>query len=110
MKIKLFHLSGEAMKPRPDVPSILPFAYSHADAEWIQQQLLILSPVTRQKAMQRYAAVYQETFDAEPVSYRKENRARHEANTRLRLFVRNHGRALQGYTAEPPLAGTQPRS
>jgi len=88
----------------------MPIAYCLADEDWIQQQLLILTPAARQKAIQRYAAVYQESFEAEPVSYRKENRARHEANTRLRLFVRNHGRALQGYTAEPPLAGTQPRS
>ena len=94
----------------PDTRSDMPQEHSQADAEWIQQQLLILTPAVRQKAIQRYAAVYQETFEAEPVSYRKENRARHEANTRLRLFVRNHGRALQGYTAEPPLAGTQARS
>ncbi|WP_312995625.1 hypothetical protein [Leclercia sp.] len=94
----------------PDRRADMPQEYSQADAEWIQQQLLSLTPAVRQKAIQRYAAVYQETFEAEPVSYRKENRARHEANTRLRLFVRNHGRALQGYTAEPPLAGTQARS
>ena len=90
--------------------AMLPETYSQADAEWIKQQLLSLAPTARQKAIQRYAAVYQESFEAEPVSYRKENRARHEANTRLRLFVRNQGRALQGYTAEPPLAGTQSRS
>lgn len=90
--------------------SILPETYSQADAEWIKQQLFSLTPTARQKALQRYAVVYQETFEAEPVSYRKENRARHEANTRLRLFVRNQGRALQGYTAEPPLAGTRQRS
>ncbi|HCE4085059.1 TPA: hypothetical protein ROF92_003117 [Citrobacter freundii] len=90
--------------------SILPETYSQADAEWIKQQLFSLTPTARQKALQRYATVYQETFEVEPVSYRKENRARHEANTRLRLFVRNQGRALQGYTAEPPLAGTRQRS
>lgn len=89
---------------------VMPDNHSQADSDWIRQQLLILTPAVRQKAIQRYAAVYQETFEAEPVSYRKENRARHEANTRLRLFARNHGRALQGYTAEPPLAGTQARS
>nr|WP_249417562.1 hypothetical protein [Citrobacter freundii] len=94
----------------PDRRADMPQEYSQADAEWIQQQLLSLTPAVRQKAIQRYAAVYQETFEAEPVSYRKENRARHEANTRLRLFVRNHGRALQGYTTQPPLAGTQLRS
>lgn len=89
---------------------LLPSVYASADEEWIQQQLLSLTPAARHKAIQRYAAVYQESFETEPVSYRKENRARHEANTRLRLFVRNQGRALQGYTAEPPLAGSQPRS
>ncbi|MFS6815741.1 hypothetical protein [Citrobacter meridianamericanus] len=88
----------------------MPSTYSLADAAWINQQLLSLTSAARQKAIQRYAVVYQETFEAEPVSYRKENRARHEANTRLRLFVRNQGRALQGYTAEPPLAGTRQRS
>lgn len=86
---------------RPD-HGLLPSVYASADEEWIKQQLLSLTPAARQKAIQRYAAVYQESFEAEPVSYRKENRARHEANMRLRLFVRNHGRALQGYTAEPP--------
>lgn len=94
----------------PDTRSDMPQEHSQADAEWIQQQLLTLTPAVRHKAIQRYADVYQETFEAEPVSYRKENRARHEANTRLRLFVKNHSRALQGYTAEPPLAGTQTRS
>ena len=97
----------QGMKPDH---GLLPSAYASADEDWIQQQLLSLTPAVRQKAIQRYADVYQETFEAEPVTYRKENRARHEANTRLRLFVRNHGRALQGYTAEPPLVGTQARS
>ncbi|WP_237391424.1 hypothetical protein [Dryocola clanedunensis] len=85
----------------------MPESFSHTDGEWIQEQLLSLTPAARQKAVARYAAVYLETFESEPVSFRKENRARHEANVRLRLFVRNHGRALQGYTAEPPLAGAQ---
>lgn len=80
----------------------MPAVFCLADSQWIGEQLQSLSMAAKQKAMQRYAAVYQETFEAEPVSYRKENRARHEANTRLRLFVRNQGRALQGYTAEPP--------
>ncbi|MBF4179084.1 hypothetical protein [Lelliottia nimipressuralis] len=98
------------MRPDSYLSTDLPGIHSQADAEWIKQQLLILTPAARQKAIARYAAVYQESFEAEPVSYRKENRARHEANMRLRLFVRNHGRALQGYTTQPPLAGTQPRS
>ncbi|EBB6483890.1 hypothetical protein R3A61_003203 [Salmonella enterica] len=95
----------------PDyVPQVeMPPRYSQADAQWIQEQLLSLTPAARQKAVIRYAEVYQEAFESEPVSFRRENRARHEANTRLRLFVKSHGRALQGYTTEPPLAAVQPR-
>ena len=94
----------QGMKRESD---LLPSVYALADEEWIRQQLLCLTPAARQKAIQRYAAVYQESFEAEPVSYRKENRARHEANVRLRRFVDAHGRALQGYTTQPPLAGSR---
>lgn len=89
-----------------DMPSL----YSQADAAWIQEQLQQLTPSLRRKVAVKYAEVYQAAYDAEPVSYRQENRGRHEANVRLRLFVRTHGRALQGYTTQPPLAGTQQRS
>ncbi|MDS0778210.1 hypothetical protein OSC13_09910 [Serratia marcescens] len=90
----------------PDFQQIgLPELYCQSDASWIQEQLQQLTPSLRRKAAVKYAEVYQAAFDAEPVSYRQENRARHEANTRLRLFVKNHGKALQGYTASPPLAG-----
>ncbi|MEZ3140567.1 hypothetical protein [Citrobacter braakii] len=95
----------------PDYVQVeLPSVYSHADTAWIQQQLLSLPPSLRRKVSLKYAEVYEITFDAEPVSYRKENRARHEANVRLRRFVETHGRAIQGYTAQPPLAGTQHHS
>lgn len=80
----------------------MPEVFSQADAEWIQGQLLSLPPSVRQKAVIRYADVYQLTIDKELVSFRKENRARHEANTRLRLFADKHARALQGYTEKPP--------
>ncbi|MGP0904059.1 hypothetical protein [Serratia sp. CY76391] len=90
----------------PDFQQIgLPELYCQADASWIQEQLQQLTPSLRRKVAVKYAEVYQAAFDAEPVSYRQENRARHEANTRLRLFVKSHGKALQGHTASPPLAG-----
>lgn len=95
----------------PDYVQVeMPSLYSQADAAWIQQQLLGLPPSLRRKVALKYAEVYEITFDTEPVSYRKENRARHEANVRLRRFVETHGQAIQGYTAQPPLAGTQQRS
>lgn len=90
----------------PDFQQIgMPDLYCQADASWIQERLQQLTPSLRRKVAVKYAEVYQAAFDAEPVSYRQENRARHEANTRLRLFVRDHGKALQGYTTSPPLAG-----
>lgn len=95
----------------PDYVQVeMPTLYSQADAAWVQQQLLSLPPSLRRKVALKYAEVYEITFDAEPVSYRKENRARHEANVRLRRFVETHGRAIQGYTTQPSLAGTQQRA
>lgn len=85
--------------------TVMPEVFSQADVEWIQEQLFKLSPSVRQKAVIRYADVYQLMFEEELVSYRKENRARHEANTRLRLFADKHARALQGYTERPPSIG-----
>ena len=82
--------------------TVLPPVFSEADGEWIQEQLLRLSHSVRQIAVIQYADVYQLTMDEELVSFRKENRARHEANTRLRLFADKHARALQGYTEKPP--------
>ena len=92
----------------PDYVQIeMPAQYSQADAAWIQQQLLRLPSSLRRKIALKYSEVYEIEFNAEPVSYRQENRARHEANVRLRRFVDAHGRALQGYTTQPPLAGSQ---
>ncbi|HHG1482934.1 TPA: hypothetical protein ACPUNM_000639 [Klebsiella pneumoniae] len=85
----------------------MPSLYSQSDAEWIQEQLLRLPLSLRRKIALKYSEVYEIEFNAEPVSFRQENRARHEANVRLRRFVDAHGRALQGYTTQPPLAGSQ---
>ncbi|WP_258569920.1 hypothetical protein [Klebsiella michiganensis] len=85
----------------------MPAQYSQADSEWIQGQLLQLPPSLRRKVVVRYAEVYETEFNVEPVSFRQENRARHEANVRLRRFVDAHGRAMQGYTTQPPLAGSR---
>ena len=92
----------------PDYVQIeMPAQYSQADAAWIQEQLLRLPSSLRRKIALKYSEVYEIEFNAEPVSYRQENRARHEANVRLRRFVDAPGRALQGYTTQPPLAGSR---
>lgn len=84
----------------------LPIAHCDADASWIQEQLQLLPVAMRQRAVVRYAEIYQQAFDAEPVSYRQKNRARHEANTRLRLFVRKYYQAAMGLTEKAALAST----
>lgn len=92
----------------PDyLSAVMPSVFVPEDGRWIQEQLQALPPSLRRKVALKYAEVYETTFDAEPVSFRRENRARHEANTRLRKFVAAHGRAMQGYTAQPPLAVTR---
>ncbi|HDL8423764.1 TPA: hypothetical protein PXR45_002032 [Yersinia enterocolitica] len=85
------------------VQVIMPSVFCPEDGKWIQEQLQQLSPSLRRKVVAKYAEVYQVAFYSEPVSFRQENKARHEANTRLRLFVKSHGKALQGYTVSPPL-------
>lgn len=84
----------------------LPVMHCAADESWIQEQLLQLPVAMRQRAVVRYAEVYQQTFDAEPVSYKQENRARNEANTRLRVFVRKYYQAAMGLTEKATLSST----
>lgn len=84
----------------------MPTRYSQADAEWIQGQLLRLPHAMRQKAILSYSAVFEAAFDAEPASFRQENAGRHEANTRLRVFVERHYRAAMGLTEKATLTST----
>ena len=83
----------------------MPKHYFSDDANWIQEMLLQLSPSARNRALVAYSEVYQEHWELEPVSYRKVNKARHEANSRLRQYVRRYSKAMQGYTSAPLLVG-----
>lgn len=47
----------------------MPSQYCQADAQWIGEQLLRLSPSLRRKIAQRYSEVYEVEFEAEPVSF-----------------------------------------
>lgn len=49
----------------------MPGVYCLADESWVRQQLDSLTPTARHIAVARYAEVYQETFEAEPVSVRR---------------------------------------
>lgn len=91
------------MSHAPCVHVIMPVVFCADDGGWIQEQLVKLGSVTRGKIAMQYAEVYQSTWDAEPVSYRKENRARFAANTRLREYMRKYSEAGAGYTVAAPL-------
>lgn len=79
----------------------MPDHYFSDDAKWIQEQLMKLKATNRQKALIKYSEVYQAEWEREQVPYRKANKARHEANVRLRKFVEHYQRPMQGYTAKP---------
>lgn len=85
----------------PNQNRLMPDSYFPDDEKWIQEMLLQLSPGARNKALVAYSSVFDERWESEPVSYRKDNTARREANKRLREYVRKFNRAMQGYTAEP---------
>ena len=57
--------------------------------KWVNEQIAKLPTRLQQQVRQRYAEVYKEAYDAEPVEHRKDGRARFAANTRLREFVTN---------------------
>lgn len=86
----------------------MPKHYFPDDANWIQEMLLQLSPGARNRALVAYSEVYQEHWELELVSYRKVNKARHEANSRLRQHVRRYSKAMQGYTSAPLLVSDRP--
>ncbi|MBE0153501.1 hypothetical protein FOT80_29540 [Serratia fonticola] len=86
------------------VRTVMPTAFCREDAAWIQARLSELPIGTRSKVANQYSDVYQEAFDAEPVTYRQENAGRRAANERLRLFADRYARASVGHTQPPPLA------
>lgn len=79
----------------------MPDSYFEQDEQWIRDMLLRLKPSVRARVAIRYSAVYQQYFEQETATYRKENSARKAANTRLRIFVKNHASYLDGYVSEP---------
>ena len=57
------------------------------DREWINQQLGYLNNIERQRVCVAYSLVFNEAFTVEEREQRKLNRARYEANTRLRIYI-----------------------
>lgn len=81
----------------------MPSDFYKDDERWIREMLLHLDPSTRSKITMKYGEVFQNSWETEPISYKKNNRARHEANTRLRIFVRKYAAYSRGHVSEPEL-------
>jgi len=79
----------------------MPSSFHPDDEKWIREMLLHLDPSTRNKITSKYGEVFQYEWEMEPISYKKNNMARHEANTRLREFVRKYAAFSRGYVSEP---------
>lgn len=57
------------------------------DKKWIEEQLKKLPPSALRRAIEGYEKVFTENYDSEPIEYKKMNKARFAANTRLRKYV-----------------------
>jgi hypothetical protein len=79
----------------------LPENYCQEDEVWIREMLLNLDASTRNKITFKYSQVYSESWENEPIIYKKENKARNSANTRLREFVRKYAEFSKGKVSNP---------
>ena len=59
------------------------------DRKWILEQLRKIPAHEHADVVAGYGQLYQETYDAEPLDHKKENKARFTANSRLREYLKN---------------------
>ena len=75
----------------------MPNRYHKDDENYIKQQLMRLpTNILRAKCAQLYSQMFIKTHESEEVSYKKDNSARREANTRLRVFIDKQLPYMQG--------------
>lgn len=82
----------------------LPENHHPDDRKWIEEQLQLLSATMRQKAIDGYSEAYKTAYNSAKCDIKRDNKARHEANTRLRLFVQRYHKASLGHTITPPIS------
>lgn len=82
---------------------MMPDKFHPDDETWIQEMLLGLRYSTRLKIAVKYAKVYQNAWELEPISFKKDNQARHEANSRLREHFRKYAAYSRGKVTTPEL-------
>ena len=69
---------------------MLPEHYHEHDEKWIERKLNTLPLDVRVRVAMRCGEVYREIITADAYGIRTENIARHEANSRLRIFCKKH--------------------
>jgi hypothetical protein len=78
-------------------PSIaLPALCHDDDKQWIESVLMPLSEQHREQARKAYNDVFYQEREYEEVEHKKLNKARHEANVRLRVF---QSKCLESYVS-----------
>lgn len=64
----------------------LPVSHHKDDAKWLEKILLSIPEKYRIPACVKYTEVFNDRFDTEPLSHRKDGKARSEANSRLLAY------------------------
>lgn len=81
----------------------LPSVYNEIDKNWILETLRKLEFRERNIAVIKYAKVYQEAYELEPIGYKKENAAGRAANTRLRIYASKCIAKRSEHVTKPPV-------
>lgn len=78
-------------------PSIaLPALCHDDDKKWIESVMIPLSEAHRERARNVYSDIFYHEREREKVEHKKLNKARHEANVRLRMF---QSKCLESYVS-----------
>lgn len=80
----------------------LPDHHCRDDEKWLIEQMSKLPKRVRAKISALYSDVYVTAYNNEPINHKKENRARREANTRLREYVKRYTSVMNQAVSEPP--------
>ncbi|OTQ71865.1 hypothetical protein [Gilliamella sp. N-G2] len=81
----------------------LPDHYCRDDEKWIIEQMSKLPTKVRAKISALYSDVYVTAYNNESINHKKENRARREANTRLREYVERYTSVMNQAVSKPPI-------
>lgn len=84
---------------------MLPTTHHPHDAPWISAQVGRLPAHLRSMACEAYSKVYADAMGAEPAEHKRENAARFDANSRLRVYVARVTQYPNGAKGDGPQGG-----